>query len=105
MGVVSETTANKWQGIILANIKKNETWIPLLNKDWKVKKVANRGFTGAQAAETAVQVDQMLEYLSQYAPNCLYRDITLRATSLCGLDSREKLGGAEVIRMQATGVL
>ena len=80
--VVSETTANKWQGIILANIKKNETWIPLLNKDWKVKKVANRGFTGAQAAETAVQVDQMLEYLSQYAPNCLYRDITLRATSL-----------------------
>ena len=30
---VSEATANKWQGCILANIKKEEKWLPYLNTD------------------------------------------------------------------------
>ena len=72
---------------MLANIKKEEKWIPFLSpKTWKVKKSTNRGFTGAkaaaEAAAQATQVDMLLEYVSQYAPNALYRDITLRATSL-----------------------
>ena len=80
---VTETTANKWQGCILANIKKEEKWLKFLPpKTWKAKKTVNRGFTGAEAAADTTQVDMLLEYISQYAPNALYRDITIRATSL-----------------------
>ena len=82
---VSEVTANKWQGCILANIKKEEKWISLLDKTWKAKKNANKGLAGADAAATCAQADLMLEYVSQYAPNALYRDITLRAPSLAAV--------------------
>ena len=78
---VSEVTANKWQGCMLTNIKKEESWLPLVNETWQPKKITNRGKT----AEIATKIDSMLEYISQYAPNCLYRDITLRATSLSGM--------------------
>jgi hypothetical protein len=79
---VSEVTANKWQGCITANLKKEEKWVPLLSKEWKPKKVTNRGLAEPDSAATCAQIDMMLEYVSQYAPNALYRDITLRATSL-----------------------
>ena len=79
---VSEITANKWQGCMMANIKKEEKWVPLMSKTWQPKKSANRGFTGATAADDSTQVDLMLEYVSQYAPNALYRDITLRTLAL-----------------------
>ena len=79
---VSEVTANKWQGCMLANIKKEEKWSPLIGKTWGPKKTANRGLAGATADADCAQIDMMLEYVSQYAPNALYRDITLRATSL-----------------------
>ena len=80
---VSETTANKWQGCMIANIKKEEKWLPLLSpKTWQPKKTLNRGFIGDEAVANANQVDMLLEYVSQYAPNAVYRDITLRATSL-----------------------
>ena len=82
---VSEITANKWQGCMTANIKKEEKWVPLMTKTWQPKKTASRGFTGASAADDNTQVDLMLEYVSQYAPNALYRDITLRATSLAAV--------------------
>ena len=82
---VSEVTANKWQGCMLANIKKEEKWIILIDKTWKAKKNANRGLAGADAAATCAQVDLMLEYVSQYAHNALYRDITLRAPSLAAV--------------------
>jgi hypothetical protein len=39
---VSETTANKWQGCMIANIKKEEKWLPFLSpKSWKPKKTEN----------------------------------------------------------------
>ena len=80
---ISETTANKWQGCMIANIKKEEKWLPFLSpKIWQPKKITNRGLTGADALTSATQIDMLLEYVSQYAPNALYRDITLRATSL-----------------------
>ena len=79
---ISETTANKWQGNIVANIKKNEKWLPYIGKTWGQKKAANRGYTGTQAEASVLEVDQLLEYVSQYAPNCLYQDIMLRAKSL-----------------------
>ena len=75
---ISETTFNKWQGCITANVKKEEKWKDLLIKEWQPKKVTNRGLE----QNVSLQVDLMLEYVSQYAPNALYRDITLRSTSL-----------------------
>jgi len=39
---VSEVTANKWQGCMLANIKKEEKWTTLIEKTWKTKKTENR---------------------------------------------------------------
>ena len=79
---VSEVTANKWQGCMLANIKKEANWLPLIPLTWGPKKSTNRNFTGADAAANSSKVDTMLEYLSQYAPNALYSDITKRSTSL-----------------------
>ena len=79
---VSETTVNKWKGCILANVKKEEKWIPFISKKWKPKKVPNRGLTGSSADADSLQIDTLLEYISQYAPNALYRDITQRSTSL-----------------------
>ena len=80
---VSETTVNKWEGCILTNIKKEEKWHKFLHpKTWTAKKVPNRGFTGADSEADATQHDMMLEYISQYARNALYRDITIRAKSL-----------------------
>ena len=91
---VSETTANKWKGSVLQNIRKEPRWVPLLDLVWRPKKVPNRGLEPRPAQEgppavpevpaaaIAADVDSMLEYISQYAPNSLYRDITVRSTSL-----------------------
>ena len=79
---VSETTVNKWKGCMLANIKKDEKWIPFVSKKWKSKKTLNRGLEGNSAAADSLQIDTLLEYVSQYAPNALYRDITQWSTSL-----------------------
>ena len=91
---VSETTANKWKGSVLQNIRKEPRWVPLLDLVWRPKKVPNRGLDPrpaqagpppvpeVPAAAIAADVDSMLEYISQYAPNSLYRDITVRSTSL-----------------------
>ena len=37
--VISEVTANKWKGSILANIKKEEKWVTLISRTWEPKKV------------------------------------------------------------------
>ena len=75
---VSDVTFNKWQGSILANIRKEEKWATVMTLTWQAKKVTNRGVT----AENAQQIDLMLAYIAQYAPSVLYRDITQRATNL-----------------------
>ena len=78
---ISEATANKWIGNLTANIKKEENWLPLTTATWGNKKTFNRGFPETDTT-SANHLQQMLEYVSQFAPNCLYRDITARATSL-----------------------
>ena len=32
---ISEVTANKWKGAILANIKKEEKWVSLIPRTWE----------------------------------------------------------------------
>ena len=78
---ISEATANKWIGNLTANIKKDENWLRLITATWGKKKSHNRGYPDDDDI-SANHVQQMLEYVSQFAPNCLYRDITARATSL-----------------------
>ena len=48
---VSETTANKWQGCMLANIRKEESWNAIISDTWQPKKVANRGKTAAESTK------------------------------------------------------
>ena len=38
LNAISEATANKWQGNITANIKKEENWLPLISVTWGNKK-------------------------------------------------------------------
>ena len=56
-----------------------------MSSTWSGKKISNRGFTGDKAAANATQVDLLLEYIAQYAPSHLYRDITNRSTSLAAV--------------------
>ena len=69
---VSETTANKWKGCILANIRKEEKWLPHISTSWAQKKVPNGGFTGVDAATKCTQVDpgeerSIVNYLATYS--------------------------------------
>ena len=82
---ISDATFTKWQGCILANIRKEDKWAPFLTRNWGKKKDQNRGFDSDTAAADAQQVDLMLAYLAQYAPSVLYRDITQRSTSLSSI--------------------
>ena len=73
---VSEVSVNKWQGCIIANVKREDKWHKFLpagdKSEWQPKKVTDRGFDGETKAVDALQLEVMLEYISQYAPNCLY---------------------------------
>ena len=40
--VIQEVTANKWNGSILANIKKEEKWVALISRTWEPKKVTKQ---------------------------------------------------------------
>ena len=62
--------------------QKRSKLVTLISLTWVPKKYKNRNFTGANAAANSSKVDEMLEYLSQYTSNALYRDIAKKATSL-----------------------
>ena len=79
-GGISETVYSKWQQVILANIKKEQRWIPYTRPatvepattpNWNTSE-ANHGLT----ADKCVDVEAMLTYVAQYAPSALHRDIT-----------------------------
>ena len=50
---ISDATFTKWQGSIIANIRKEEKWAPFLTTNWLTKKVPNRGFDSATAVADA----------------------------------------------------
>ena len=65
---------------MLQNIRKERKWTPLLELEWSNKKTPNRGVTPCPeeagppvvpTADIATHIGSMLEYISQYAPNCL----------------------------------
>ena len=88
-GKVPEVKVNQWQGILLANIEENDEWTALIvpggDAIWESKKTEHRGFAGGNAERSAKRLNQLLQYIAQYAPGCLYRDITGCALSLAGV--------------------
>ena len=85
-GRVSDISVEKWQGNLLANMLRHDDWVKFVppgdSAAWRGKKVANRGYVGDGAAAKGRHLDAMLKYIAQFAPNCLYRDITERAITL-----------------------
>ena len=86
-GRVHEITVNKWKGMDLTSIRKEEKWIQFLPdtgtiKEWGPRKETDRSLDGDQKAANARHIDDMLEFVAQFAPSCLYRDITAKAKSL-----------------------
>ena len=69
----------------MQNIQKDQTWIHLLDLNLLPKRVNDQGVaaqpaekeppqvTGVPAAVVAADMDTMLEYLSQFSSNRLYR--------------------------------
>ena len=116
-GTVSEVTANKWQGCMLQNIRKEPKWIPLLDIEWNTKKTPNRGAAGrpeepgppvvpaVPAATVAAYIDSMLEYVSQYAPNCLYRHNATGNFTHIRLAPSQKMGQIKVFWLQTPDLL
>ena len=82
---VSETTVNKWKGCILQIIRKEPKWNALIELNWRPKKITYRGvqpqpipavigppaIATVPAAEIAIDIGYMLEYILQYTPNSL----------------------------------
>ena len=70
--VVSEISVNKWIGCVITNIKMETNWYPftVTGYSWDQKKVVNQGKEDAGIAQN---IEAMLEYIGQYAPNCLPR--------------------------------
>ena len=67
---------------MLAHIKAEANWLPLVNLEWDVKKVENRGLDGDNAARDAVRLEQMLTFIGMYAPSSVFKEITQRRKSL-----------------------
>ena len=84
-GIILETTASKWKQVCLQNMRKDDKWRPLLGIVWDCRAVSKGLVDGAdeQANVTkATNVDAMLTYVAQYAPEALFRDITRRSNGL-----------------------
>ena len=82
---ITEVEFDRWQGVILANIKKNPKFLPILSTTWQKSSSVNRGLVDDEngtAAEKAKQVDALLAHISHYGPSALQRDINKRCTSL-----------------------
>ena len=62
--------------------KKRRQVAPVRFPDVALKKRKYHGLKGEKADAESNLIDGLLEYVAQYAPNALYRDITRRATSL-----------------------
>ena len=77
---VPEASVNEWHNSIITNIKREEQWhkfLPTGSKpDWKQRRNINRGFNESTKTVDALQLDAMLEFITLYAPDCLYCNIS-----------------------------
>ena len=79
---ISEPEYERWKGVPMDNMLKNKNFEPLVNLLWSQYSVLNRGLTTDTAAQTAKEIDAMLQHISHYRPAAIQRFITRRATSL-----------------------
>ena len=84
---IQDATYRKWQQTLEANIRRNEDWVRVLNQTWNHNEdnlgmEARVGANAASAETLANHVLGILTYIATYAPNCLYRDITKRCSSV-----------------------
>jgi hypothetical protein len=84
---ISEAQYERWQGVVLSNIRKHEKWSPLVVKQWTKKSTVNRGITvnddsGQTPAVQAGHIDSLLQFVSHYGPAALQREIQTRSPSL-----------------------
>ena len=82
---ITEPEFERRKGVILANIKRNPKFLPLIAISWQKSSVTNRGKEDddlTTAAEKSQQIDALLSHVSHYGPSALQRDITKRFTSL-----------------------
>ena len=61
---------------------KEEKWLPFVSQTLLSRKEKKHRLKGEKAESESNLTDGHLDYLAQYAPNALYRDITRHATSL-----------------------
>ena len=84
---ITEAQFDRWQGVLLSNVRKHDKWAPLIAKQWNKKSTVNRGIVNndAQGQTPAVQaghIDSLLQYISHYGPAVLQREIQSRCLSL-----------------------
>ena len=78
---ISEQDIMQWKEVLLTNIKAEPTWAPLVRVNWQLG-VENKGFDRRDAAEKSQRVDEILTYISTFAPIYTFREITKRCDSL-----------------------
>ena len=80
-GSVSEATVARWENVILRNIRKEDMWKLHVTTTWDTSKI-HKGFEDEGKEKKAEEVESMLAYVAQYAPEAIFRDITKRCDSL-----------------------
>ena len=76
--LIDKNQFERGQSVILANIKRDTNWEPLITQVWVKKSVANRNLVdkqGCTAAQQCSDVNKSLEYISHYGPIHPQRDI------------------------------
>ena len=76
----------RWQAILLNQIRKDANWACLVNMEWAKKAAKNRGLTKIRQGQTVAQqcsdIDKCLSHISHYGPINISREINKDATSL-----------------------
>ncbi len=92
------TSYSKWQSNLRFHLSIRNEFAPYLETQWSTAATANRGLIDdgdpieVANRKTAVQknimLERMLEFVAQYAPSLLYRDIIKKSTSIAWVWTR-----------------
>ena len=84
---IQEATFQKWKQTLEANVRNNDKWSRVFKQTWdhgqeNLGMLDREAPNAASAAQQAGDITAMLTYIATYAPNCLFRDITRRCSSV-----------------------
>ena len=84
--VLTDVDLAQWKEVIMANVKSEEDWVPLIGLEWKNYKAVNRGLlVGDDLPGQARKLQKMITFIATYAPSSLFKEITQRSTSLAAI--------------------